>query len=214
MLKINEIFCSIQGESSYAGLPCVFVRLTGCNMRCSYCDTKYAYTEGTDMTVEQVMEKVKSYKTEIVEVTGGEPLVQDAVPGLIKNLLDERYSVLLETNGSMDISVVDNRCVKIMDIKCPSSGEAGKTFQQNIRRLSEKDEIKFVIGDRKDFDYAKEMIRLVGKENPHVTKMLLSPLYGVLHPETLAQWIITDKLNVRLQLQLHKIIWGEEARGV
>lgn len=214
MLKVNEIFFSIQGESSYAGLPCVFIRLTGCNLRCSYCDTKYAYAEGEDMAVEKVLEKVRSYGRRLVEITGGEPLVQSATQYLIKCLLNEGYDVLLETNGSIDIAVVDDRCVKIMDIKCPSSGEAEKNNRDNLRRLSENDEIKFVIGDRNDFDYAKEMLRCIEKENPRVTKMLFSPLHGVLNPETLAGWIMTDKLNVRLQLQMHKIIWGEGARGV
>lgn len=214
MLKVNEIFCSIQGESTYAGLPCVFVRLTGCNLRCSYCDTKYAYEEGGDMTVEQILDKVGSYNVPLVEVTGGEPLVQAATPALIERLLDSGFAVLMETNGSMDIGMVDERCVKIMDIKCPSSGEAEKNMLDNIRRLSEKDEIKFVIGDRKDFDYAREMLLLVEKENPRVKKVLFSPLHNVLNPETLAGWIMTDRLSVRMQLQLHKLIWGEGARGV
>jgi 7-carboxy-7-deazaguanine synthase len=214
MLKVNEIFCSIQGESTYAGLPCVFVRLTGCNLRCSYCDTKYAYEEGVDMTIEQVLDKAFSYNIPLVEVTGGEPLVQAATPGLITRLLDRGFAVLMETNGSMDVGVVDERCIKIMDIKCPSSGEAEKNDPGNIRRLSEKDEIKFVIGDRKDFDYAREMLLRVEKENPRLKKMLFSPLHNILNPETLAGWIMTDRLNVRMQLQLHKLIWGEGARGV
>lgn len=214
MLKVNEIFCSIQGESTYAGLPCVFVRLTGCNLRCLYCDTKYAYAEGADMTIEQVLDKVDSYNIPLVEVTGGEPLVQAATPAMIARLLDRGFAVLMETNGSMDVGVVDERCIKIMDIKCPSSGEAEKNDPGNIRRLSEKDEIKFVIGDRKDFDYAKEMLLLVEKENPLVKKMLFSPLHNVLNPETLAGWIMADRLDVRMQLQLHKLIWGEGARGV
>lgn len=214
MLKVNEIFYSIQGESSYAGLPCVFIRLTGCNLRCSYCDTKYSYAEGEDMAVEKVLKKVRSYGCRLVEITGGEPLVQKAVPDFIRRLLDDGYIVLLETNGSLDIAVIDGRCVKIMDIKCPSSGEAEKNNRDNLRMLSENDEIKFVIGDRIDYDYAKDMLALVEKENKKVTKMLFSPLYRVLHPDILAGWILEDRLNVRMQLQMHKIIWGEGARGV
>ncbi|MCP4715272.1 MAG: radical SAM protein, partial [Deltaproteobacteria bacterium] len=152
-MKVNEIFYSIQGESSYAGYPCVFVRLTGCNLRCSYCDTRYAYDEGEDCTEEQVLERIAAYGCSLVEITGGEPLLQPDTPGLISRLLDRGCRVLLETNGSMDIGSVDRRCVRIVDIKCPSSGEAGRNDEANLARLTAQDEVKFVIGTREDFDF-------------------------------------------------------------
>ncbi len=205
-LRVNELFYSIQGESSYAGRPCVFVRLTGCNLRCSYCDTKYAYEEGTELEIGEIIDRVSSYHCRLVEVTGGEPLIQAETPALIRRLLDEGYEVLLETNGSQDISQVDGRCVKIVDIKCPSSDEADKNDFENLNRLSDKDEIKFVIGDREDYEYAKKMLDLLGSNPLTVKAVHFSPVFGKLDPKTLAEWILEDNLDVRLHLQLHKYI--------
>ncbi len=213
MLKVNEIFYSIQGEGTFSGRPCVFVRLTGCNLRCSYCDTRYAYYEGKDMEIDEIIEKVISYRCHVVEITGGEPLIQDETPILIKRLLDLGFQVLLETNGTKDISVVDRRCIRIVDIKCPCSGEEEKMDYENLKRLSEHDEIKFVIAERRDFDFAKEVLKkwkiVPFKPNP----VHFSPVYGKLSPQELAKWILDERLGVRLNLQIHKILWGER-RGV
>lgn len=214
MLKVNEIFYSIQGESSYSGRPCVFVRLTGCNLRCSYCDTRYAYEEGEDLEMDQVIDRVKSHRCVLVEITGGEPLMQKDTPLLIQRLLDLGFEVILETNGSMDVSVVDSRCVKILDIKCPSSGEAKQNCLENVARLHRKDEIKFAIGSREDFDYAKSILSFVNTAEGSIKQPLFSPVYGKMTPELLAQWILADHLDVRMQIQLHKVIWGSETRGV
>jgi len=213
-LKVNEIFYSIQGESTYAGRPCVFVRLTGCNLRCTYCDTQYAYKEGGIMEVNHIFEQVAPYQCRLVEITGGEPLAQDHTPILIESLLDDGYEVLLETNGSMDISGVDERCVKIVDIKCPSSGMKDRNDLENLKRLSHRDEIKFVLGTREDYEFAKQVIRY-RELGPKMTSPInFSPIFGQLAPEDLAQWILEDHLEVRLHLQLHKYIWGPQARGV
>ncbi len=204
MLKVNEIFYSIQGESSYSGLPCVFVRLTGCNLRCSYCDTTYAFFDGVRFSIGEVMSEISKYNCKLLQITGGEPLLQKETPALIKNALEEGYSVLVETNGSLDIGAIDEKAIIIMDIKCPSSGEADKNLFSNISKLREKDEVKFVIGGRKDYEWGKE---IVGKY--HLLsrcKILLSPIYGKLEPSKLAEWILEDKLNVRLQLQIHKYL--------
>ena len=205
-LRVNEVFYSIQGESSYAGRPCVFVRLTGCNLRCSYCDTKYAYEEGIELEIGEIIDRVAFYQCPLVEVTGGEPLMQKETPALIRRFLDEGYEVLLETNGSQDISQVDGRCVKIVDIKCPSSGEADKNDFENLNRLSDKDEIKFVISDREDYEYAKKMLDLLGSNPLTVKAIHFSPVFAKLDPKTLANWILEDNLDVRLHLQLHKYI--------
>jgi 7-carboxy-7-deazaguanine synthase len=214
LLKVNEIFYSIQGESSYAGRPCVFVRLTGCNLRCSYCDTRYAYEEGEDLEIGEIINRVTSYRCRLVEITGGEPLIQNGTPLLIQMLLDLGFEVLLETNGSMDISVIDNRCVKILDIKCPSSGEAKRNYLENLKRLQPNDEIKFAIGSKEDYDYAKNILSFMNRANGNIKPPLLSPVYGRMNPELLAQWILADHLDVRMQIQLHKVIWGSETRGV
>ncbi|MBU4126432.1 MAG: radical SAM protein, partial [Proteobacteria bacterium] len=160
-LIVNEIFYSIQGESIYSGIPCVFIRLTGCNLRCSYCDTAYAYYEGVELRIEEILSRVDNYKCPLIEITGGEPLLQGDTPLLIDRLLEKKYEVLLETNGSIDISVVDNRCIKIVDIKCPSSGENDKNDLENLKRLNQKDQIKFVVGNREDYEFAKEMTNLI-----------------------------------------------------
>jgi 7-carboxy-7-deazaguanine synthase len=214
-LLVNEIFYSIQGESSYAGLPCVFVRLTGCNLRCSYCDTQYAYEEGEEMEIGKIVGLVSAYKCPLIEVTGGEPLIQNETPYLVQCLLEKGYTVLMETNGSQDISRVDNRCVKIVDVKCPLSGEAGQNDFKNLDRLTDRDEVKFVISCREDYEYSKEVL------NTHLNLTLsmmnrihFSPVFGRIKPRELAKWILDDHLNVRLHVQLHKIIWEPNQRRV
>lgn len=212
MLKINEIYKSIQGESSFVGLPCTFVRLTGCHLRCHWCDTAYAFDEGRDMTVDQVLDEVKTLGLSMVELTGGEPLLQDDAFRLVKRLLDAQYQVLIETSGAVSLAGLDSRVVKVMDIKCPGSGMSGKMIWENIGHLSAHDEIKFVILDRKDFEWACEIIR-----DHHLIKkapILFSPVFGTLEPRQLAAWMLEVKWPIRLQLQIHKYIWGAEARGV
>lgn len=213
-MRVNEIFYSIQGESTYAGQPCVFVRLTGCNLRCSYCDTRYAYDEGRRLSIDEIIERVASFQCGLVEITGGEPLIQEETPHLIYRLLEKGFEVLLETNGSLDISPIDERCVKIVDIKCPSSGEEKKNDLENLRRLSGKDEIKFVIGCKEDYVFAKKILSLHGGGEPGMKPPLFSPLHAQMDPKLLAEWILADHMNVRMQLQLHKIIWGADAKGV
>ena len=212
-LSINELFHSIQGESLYNGLPCVFVRLSGCNLRCSYCDTRYAYEEGVEMDIPEILEQVAIFKCPLVEITGGEPLLQPETPRLVSCLLNKGYEVILETNGRLDISIIDGRCVKIVDIKCPSSAESDKNDLNNLKRLSPKDQLKFVIGDRKDYEYAREILKLRSKGFP-LSHILFSPVSGKIAPARLAKWIIEDNLRVRLHLQLHKIIWPNILRGV
>ena len=210
-VKVNEIFHSIQGESSRAGQPCVFIRLAGCNLRCAYCDTSYAYEQGLFMEIPDILEQVRRLRCGLVEVTGGEPLIQEETPSLIGGLLDEGYTVLLETNGSIGIGVVDPRCIRIVDIKCPSSGMAGQNNLHNFKELGIKDELKFVIGNREDYEFARD---LLSSFPAIVCKINFSPVSGTLAPRSLAEWILHDHLPVRLNLQLHKIIWGPEARGV
>jgi len=203
-MKVNEIFKSIQGESSFAGLPCVFVRLAGCNLRCSYCDTTYAYEENTEITVDEILEKVKSFNCSLVEITGGEPLLQEKTYLLVNKLLDAGERVLIETNGSLDISRVDERAIRIMDLKCPGSGESDKTYWKNLDNLRQTDEVKFVLSNRQDYEWAKGVIekyRLADK-----AKVLLSVAFDRLAPETVVEWMLKDNLNVRFQLQLHKYI--------
>jgi len=214
LLKVNEIFYGIQGESSYAGLPCVFVRLTGCNLRCSYCDTRYAYEEGKDLEVGEIIDRVTSYRCRLIEITGGEPLIQKETPHLTYQLLEKGFEVLLETNGSIDVSIIDERCVKIVDIKCPSSGQEKKNDLENLKRLSIKDEIKFVIGNSEDYLYAQNIMSLIRKNDLKIKPPLFSPLYNQMDAKLLAEWILADHMDVRMQVQLHKIIWGSETRGV
>ncbi len=210
-VKVNEIFHSIQGESSWAGQPCVFVRLTGCNLRCAYCDTSYAYEQGLFMEIPDILEQVRRLRCGLVEVTGGEPLIQEESPSLIGRLLDEGYTVLLETNGSIGIGGLDPRCIRIVDIKCPSSGMAGQNDLHNLKELRIKDELKFVIGNREDYEFARDLLSAF----PAIgCKINFSPVSGALAPRSLAEWILHDHLPVRLNLQLHKIIWGPETRGV
>lgn len=213
-LRVKEIFYSIQGESSHAGRPCVFVRLTGCNLRCSYCDTRYAYEGGQELAVEAILERVATYGCLLVEVTGGEPLIQGETPALISRLLAAGYEVLLETNGTRDLGRVDPRCVKIMDIKCPSSGEADRHDPANLDLLSARDEVKFVIGDRADYEYARRILEFCRRRPIKVKAFHFSPVFEKLSPRSLAAWILEDRLDVRLHLQLHKIIWSPDQTGV
>ena len=212
-LLVNEIFYSIQGESTYSGRPCIFVRLTGCNLRCSYCDTRYAYEQGVNMEITEIMNRIADYMCRLVEITGGEPLIQSETPGLIYRLLENGYEVMLETNGSLDISRVDERCIKIVDIKCPTSGESDKNDLGNLKRLGSKDQVKFVIGDRSDYEYAKVTMDSISPDFPE-EQILFSPVSGGITRSQLAEWILEDSLNVRLHLQLHKIIWPDKKRGV
>jgi len=212
MLVVNEIFHSIQGESTHAGRSCVFVRLTYCNLRCTYCDTAYAFEEGKEMQVNEVIGKVKSYSCGLVEVTGGEPLLQPEVHRLMSALCDEGMEVLLETGGSIDISAVDPRVKRIVDFKCPSSGMERSNLWDNVHYLKADDEVKFVVGTREDYDWAKNIIVKHGI-GARCT-VLMGVVYGALEPRVLADWILADKLNVRFQLQLHKYIWNPAARGV
>ncbi len=211
-LKINEIFRSIQGESSYAGLPCVFVRLTGCNLRCRYCDTTYALNEGREMSLISIMDEIDSFGFKLVEITGGEPLIQDKSIDLMSMLLEREYRVLIETNGSCDISKIPDGAIAIMDLKCPSSGETENIMWENIWKLRSTDEVKFVISDRPDYEWALGIIReRFGRSE---IKILLSTVFGELPPGKLIKWMLEDKLNARFQLQMHKYIWPHDARGV
>ena len=211
-MKVCEIFSSIQGESSFAGYPCVFVRLTGCNLRCSFCDTTYAYEEGTDIPAGEVIDRVGSFGIRLVEVTGGEPLLQAEAYDLMDKLLDRGHHVLLETNGSVDISDVDRRCSIILDMKTPSSAMSGRMLLKNLELLSKKDDLKFVIGNREDYEWARDMVLKHSLQEK--TNILLSPVFGLLEPSKLAAWMVEDKLEARLNLQLHKYIFGPDARGV
>jgi 7-carboxy-7-deazaguanine synthase len=211
-LVINEIFHSIQGESSHMGRPCVFVRLTYCNIRCSYCDTEYAFYEGKETPIDEIVASVRRFGCKLVEVTGGEPLFQANVHELMTRLCDEGYELLLETGGSLDIGGVDERVRRIVDFKCPSSGMMNKNLWANVKYLNAKDEVKFVIGDRKDYDWSKRMIEEfeIDRRSP----VLKSVVFGKLEPVRLSEWILSDKLNVRFQLQMHKYIWNPETKGV
>lgn len=212
-LRVNEIFYSIQGESLSMGRPCVFVRLTGCNLRCTYCDTGYAYTQGRFMDIAQILSRVGTYGVDLVEITGGEPLMQPLTPALAEALLAKGFEVMIETNGTYSIDLVPNVCTRIMDIKCPASGESRKTDFDNLFRLKENDQVKFVICDRKDYDYARHILRHYWSGRPPVP-VLISPAAGRITPATAAAWILEDRLHVRLHLQLHKILWPNEQRGV
>lgn len=212
-LLVNEIFFSLQGESTWAGRPCVFVRLTGCNLQCRYCDTQYARDQGAPMEMENILKKVRSYGSRIVEITGGEPLLQKETPQLVKLLLSEGFTVMMETNGSMDIGRVNSDCIRVVDIKCPASGQSQYMDMENVHRMDAKDELKFVLSDRLDYEYAIEVVETARKGNFH-SPVLFSPVAGKLDPQALASWILADRIDVRLQLQLHKILWPEIARGV
>jgi 7-carboxy-7-deazaguanine synthase len=212
-LRINEIFFSIQGESTWAGRPCAFVRLTGCDLRCSWCDTEYAFHEGRTMPVEEVAVQLLGYGCDLVEVTGGEPLLQAAVHPLIARLLDAGLTVLVETSGASDVSRLDTRAIKVMDLKCPGSGEAARNLWSNLEHLTPRDEVKFVIADRADYEWARDVTRRHNL-SARVNAVLMSCAFGQLEPALLAGWILGDRLPVRMQLQMHKHIWAPDARGV
>ena len=210
-MKVCEIFSSIQGESSFAGLPCTFIRLTGCNLRCSYCDTSYAYYEGQELTADEIIREVQRTGINLVEITGGEPLLQNESHLLIKRLIDEGYKVLVETNGSQDIKKIAKKAIVILDIKTPGSGMSKEMDFTNLDYIKSSDEIKFVITNREDYEWSKDIIQKY--KLMERCKLLLSPAFGTLPPENLAKWIIGDKLKIRFNLQLHKYIFSAEQRG-
>ncbi|HEX6177675.1 MAG TPA: 7-carboxy-7-deazaguanine synthase QueE [Thermoanaerobaculia bacterium] len=210
-MRVTEIFHSIQGESSHAGRPCVFVRLTGCNLRCRWCDSEYTFTGGERMSLDDVVARVKSYGCNLVEITGGEPLAQAESFDLIERLCDDGFEVLIETSGSIDITPVDRRAKIIIDVKTPGSGEVAKNRWENLDELRRHDEIKFVIADRADYEWSRDLIR---EKSLDRWTVLLSPVWGEMNPKDLAEWMLADRLPARFQTQLHKHIWGAEARGV
>jgi 7-carboxy-7-deazaguanine synthase len=213
LLTINEIFYSIQGESTYAGRPCVFVRLTACDLRCSWCDTAYAFYEGRKQSLEEVLAEVDRVDCPLVEVTGGEPLLQEDVYPLMQSLLDRGKTVLLETGGHRSTARVPEPVITILDVKCPGSGEAHRNDWSNLERLRPHDEVKFVVKDRADYEFARDVIarfRLAGR----AAAVHLSPVHGVLDPRELSAWLLADRLPARVQLQLHKYIWDPDTRGV
>ncbi|HTR60770.1 MAG TPA: radical SAM protein [Candidatus Binataceae bacterium] len=212
-LHINEIFYSIQGESTHAGRPCVFVRLTGCNLRCRWCDTEYAFYEGRKMTTAEVADIVAGHKCNLVEITGGEPLLQEGVYPLMDALLESGHTVMVETSGAVDVSELDPRVIKIMDLKCPGSGECDRNLWSNLDRLGRHDEVKFVLADRKDYEWARDAIK-ARDIGGRVNAILMSPVFGELDPADLAKWILEDRIPARLQIQMHKQIWPPNTRGV
>lgn len=211
MLRITEIFHSIQGESSHVGRPCVFVRLTGCNLRCVWCDSEYTFTGGTKMSIEEVLAQVASYECNLVEVTGGEPLAQRECLDLVTALLEAGHEVLIETSGSIDITPVDRRARLILDVKCPGSGEADKNLWSNLEALHPHDELKFVILDRRDYEWARDLVR---ERRLDRWTVLFSPVWETMDLKSLAEWMLADRVPARLQTQLHKHIWGADVHGV
>lgn len=212
-LTINEIYHSIQGESTWAGVPCVFVRLTFCDLRCSYCDTEYAFYEGQKKTLAEIVHAVGQFQCKVVEITGGEPLLQKNVLQLMTTLADHGHTVLLETSGAHDITGVDPRVHRIMDLKTPSSGEADRNRLTNIDHLTRRDEVKFVIGSREDYEWSGEQLRRYDLAN-RSRAVLFSPVFGRIDPRQIVEWLLADKLPVRFQLQMHKFIWTPTQRGV
>jgi 7-carboxy-7-deazaguanine synthase len=206
-MQITEIFKSIQGESSYAGLPCSFIRTTGCNLRCVWCDTEYAFYGGREMSIHEILDAIEPHCCTLVEITGGEPLLQPDVPFLTQNLIDKNYTVLVETSGALDIGMLPAETIKIMDIKCPASGMMDQMKWENLEKLSSKDEIKFVIQNRMDYEWAVKILNQYELHRKNV--VLFSPVYQKMPPEQLAEWILNDNLPVRFQIQLHKVLWGE-----
>ena len=211
-LKINEIYYSLQGESTHSGCPCIFIRLTYCNLRCSYCDTEYAFYDGKDMEITSIMSEIKRWDCNLVEVTGGEPLFQDECIHLLNELVNSNYEVMLETGGSLSISDVPKKVVKIVDFKCPSSGMVKKNLWSIVDDLQAHDEVKFVIGNREDFDWAKDRITEYSLEK--ICTLLFSPTFGEIDPQQIVEWILDENLPVRMQLQMHKMIWSPEEKGV
>ena len=211
-LKINEIYYSVQGESTHAGRPCIFIRLTYCNLRCSYCDTEYAFYDGKDMEITDIMSEIKRWDCNLVEVTGGEPLFQEECIDLLHELINSNYEVMLETGGSLSISDVPKKVVKIVDFKCPSSGMVKKNLWSIVDDLQAHDEVKFVIGNREDFDWAKDRITEYSLDK--ICTLLFSPTFGEIDPQQIVEWILAENLPVRMQLQMHKMIWSPEEKGV
>lgn len=212
MLRVTEIFHSIQGESTFAGRPCVFVRLTGCPLRCTWCDTEYAFYGGTERSVDDVLAEVRAHGCNLVEVTGGEPLAQANTIQLLGRLCAEGFTVLLETSGAVDTATVDPLVHIILDVKCPGSGMMERMHWPNVQRLRPQDEAKFVIQDRADYEWAKEVVARYGLTDR--CPVLFSPVFGTLNPHQLAEWLLADRLPIRFQLQLHKYIWAPDMRGV
>ena len=211
-LKINEIYHSIQGESSYSGLPCVFVRLTYCNLRCSYCDTEYAFYEGKDMSIKQIIKKINSFKCNLVEITGGEPLLQKNCIKLINELEKNNKKVLIETGGSLSIQNISKKTHIILDLKCPSSNMENKNLWENLDYIKKTDEIKFVVGNKADYEWTKNIIKKYDLENK--CHLLISPVYDKIDNEKIINWILKDNLKIRFQIQLHKEIWDKDKKGV
>lgn len=211
-MRVTEVFHSVQGESTFAGLPCVFVRLTGCPLRCTWCDTEYAFFGGTDRSIDDILGTVRSYGCRLVEVTGGEPLAQPDTATLLRRLCEAGFTVLLETSGAIDTTIVPPPVRIILDVKCPGSGMTERMHWPNVERLRPQDEAKFVIRDRGDYEWAKNILARF-----HLTDrcpILFSPVFGTLDPQQLAEWLLADRLAIRLQLQLHKHIWAPDMRGV
>ncbi|MCH2694214.1 MAG: radical SAM protein [Acidobacteriia bacterium] len=211
-MKVNEIYRSVQGESSYSGLPCIFVRLTYCHLRCTYCDTEYAFYDGQDYTVNEVLEKIDHFDCSLVEITGGEPLLQKESYSLMDRLVERNYTVLLETSGSLDIQKVNSKVIKILDLKCPSSGECHRNLYSNLNELNRQDEVKFVVGDRNDYQWARKL--LYDYDLTDRCSVLLSTVFGKLSTQQLVKWILEDNLKVRFQLQMHKYIWDPCKKSV
>lgn len=212
MLEVTEIYKSVQGESTYMGLPCVFIRLTGCNLRCVWCDTAHAFHDGEKLSILQIIDKVKSYDIKLVEITGGEPLLQKEVFPLMESLLKNEFKVMLETSGSLAINNVPAKVIKIIDLKCPGSGEENKNLWENLNHLTPTDEIKFVIADKADYEWSKKVLQ--DYELDKKVPVLFSPVFEKLKLKDLTEWILEDNLPVRLQTQLHKYIWDQKTIGV
>jgi 7-carboxy-7-deazaguanine synthase len=217
-LRVTEIFHSIQGESTWAGYPCLFIRLTGCPLRCVWCDTEYSFFGGERTTLDDIMKKVRDTGTNLVEITGGEPLIHRNAFVLTTRLLDEGYTVLIETSGAIDVGPLDPRAHKIMDLKCPGSGEVERNLWSNLEHLTGRDEVKFVIKDRADYEWARDVVLNRGlaarKREGTLREILFSPVWDSIDFKEMAEWIIADHLPVRYQIQLHKVIWGANVPGV
>ena len=211
-LKINEIYYSVQGESTHAGRPCIFIRLTYCNLRCTYCDSEYTFYEGKDMEITHIMNEIKQWDCNLVEVTGGEPLFQDKCINLLNELVNSNYEVMLETGGSLSISDVPKKVIKIVDFKCPSSAMEKKNLWSIVEDLQPHDEVKFVIGNREDFDWARDRITEYSLDK--ICTLLFSPTFEKIDPQLMVEWILAENLPVRMQMQMHKMIWSPDKQGV
>jgi len=211
-IKINEIYKSIQGESSYSGIPCTFIRFTFCNLRCSYCDTEYAFYDGNDMTIDEIINKVDKLNCHLVEITGGEPLLQPGYIKLIEKLENNNYKVLVETGGALSIKEISKKTHIILDLKCPSSNMEDRNLFENLKYLKKTDEVKFVIGNKEDYKWTKSIIEK--HELNKKCSILISPVYNRINPKEIVDWILEDNLDVRFQLQIHKEIWDEKTKGV